>query len=46
MKVKGLVEVAREGFNNSHGRGVLEWSSILGGMGEEGEEESKSKSRT
>jgi hypothetical protein len=45
VKVKGLVEVTREGFNNSHGRGVLDWS-ILGGIGEEGVEESKRKSRT
>jgi len=45
VKVKGLVEVTREGFNGSHGRGVSDWS-ILGGMGEEGVEESKRKSRT
>ena len=45
VKVKGLVEVTRDGFNGSHGRGVSDWS-ILGGMGEEGVEEGKRKSRT
>ena len=44
VKVKGLVEVSREGFNGSQGRGVLDWS-FVGGLGEEGVEESKRKSR-
>lgn len=45
VKVKGLAEVTREWFNSSQGRGVSDWS-ILGGMSEEGVEESKRKSRT
>jgi len=45
VKVKGLVEVTREGFNNSQGRAVPDWS-ILGGVSEGGVEESKRKSRT
>ena len=42
VKVRGLVEVSREGFNSSHGRGVMDWS-FVGGLGEGGVEESKRK---
>jgi hypothetical protein len=45
IKVKGLVEVSREAFNGSQGRGVLDWS-FVGGLGDEGVEESKRKSRS
>ena len=44
VKVKGISEVTREGFNSSHGTGVLDWS-IVGGIGDQGVEESKRKSR-
>lgn len=44
IKVKGLVEVSREGFNGSQGRGVMDWS-FVDRLGEEGVEESKRKSR-
>lgn len=43
VKVKGLAEVSREGFNSSQGRGVMDWS-FVGGL-DEGVEESKRKSR-
>lgn len=44
IKVRGLVEVSREGFNSSHGRSVKDWSYV-GGLGDEGVEESKRRSR-
>ena len=44
VKVRGLVEVLREGFNSNQGRGVMDWT-FVGGLGEEGVEESKRKSR-
>lgn len=44
VKVRGLVEVSREGFNSCQGRGVMDWS-FVGGFREEGVEESKRKGR-
>ena len=43
IKVKGFTEVTRDGFNNSHGRGVGDWS-FIGGMGDGGVEQGKRKS--
>ena len=45
VKVRGLTEVSREGFNSSHGQGVMDWT-FVGGLGDEGVEESKRKSRS
>jgi hypothetical protein len=45
IKVKGLLEVQREAFNNSQGRDLRDWTQV-GGVGEEGVEESKRRSRT
>jgi actin-related protein len=44
VKVRGLVEVSREGFNSSQGRGVMDWS-FVGGVGEDQVEEGKRRSR-
>jgi actin-related protein 10 len=44
VKVRGLVEVTREGFNSSQGRGVMDWS-FVGGIGEDEVEEGKRRSR-
>jgi actin-related protein 10 len=44
VKVKGLCEVTREGFNSSGGRNVMDWT-FVGGGGEESVEESKRRSR-
>ena len=45
VKVRGIVEVSRETFNNSQGRGVRDWTHV-GGLGEDGVEESNRKSRS
>lgn len=44
VKVRGLVEVSREGFNSSQGRGVMDWS-FVGGIGEDQVQEGKRRSR-
>jgi Actin len=44
IKVRGLVEVTRDGFNGSFGRGVGDWS-FIGGVGEDVVEEGKRRSR-
>lgn len=44
VKVRGLVEVSREAFNSSQGRGVMDWT-FVGESGEETVEESKRKSK-
>ena len=43
IKVKGFAEVTRDGFNNSRGRGVVDWS-FIGGVGVGSVEEGKRRS--
>lgn len=45
VKARGSVEVSREAFNSSHGRGVTDWT-FLGGLKEDGIEENNRKSRS